>query len=101
MQNQDSRISHASANGILTVKLKGRVDLDLWGSPRRSLIPKITETNPNISYARATTVFGAGLLIPGTRQIGGRDATMPGAFCNEITCMESQLQVGIRFADKK
>lgn len=29
MQNQDPRISHASANGILTVRLKGRVDLDL------------------------------------------------------------------------
>ena len=29
MQNQDSRISHASADGILTVKLEGRVDLDL------------------------------------------------------------------------
>ena len=29
MQNPDSRISHASADGILTVKLKGRVDLDL------------------------------------------------------------------------
>ncbi len=29
MPNQDSRISHASADGILTVKLEGRVDLDL------------------------------------------------------------------------
>ena len=28
MQNQDSRISHASAKGILTVKFEGRVDLD-------------------------------------------------------------------------
>ena len=29
MQNQDSRISHTSANGILTVRVKGRVALDL------------------------------------------------------------------------
>ena len=29
MQNPNSRISLASADGILTVKLKGRVDLDL------------------------------------------------------------------------
>ena len=29
MQSQDPRISHASANGILTVRLKGKVDLDL------------------------------------------------------------------------
>ena len=28
MQNQDSRISHTSANGILKVRVKGRVDLD-------------------------------------------------------------------------
>lgn len=28
MQNQNSRISHASAKGILTVKVKGRVDFD-------------------------------------------------------------------------
>ncbi len=29
MQNQDSLISHTSADGILAVKVKGRVDLDL------------------------------------------------------------------------